>query len=1362
MRNSVLTVIFILLSFVAFPQKRIVTPKVHPGLRFTENKGQLPDNVNYVVRMCNGNIYLEKNKLTYFLYDGVKYASFHMGGMGMYPDANVKGHAYEVEFVNCRNNINTISTDQLPYYENFFLGPDPSKWKSNVLNYKRVVYPNIYQDVDFEFLTDDHHLKYNFYVKPGTDYKVIKLKYNGARSVKLKDGNLIVETSIGTVVEEKPFAYQVVNSQTVQVPCVYKLSGDEISFEVGAYDIRSELIIDPSLVFAAQSGSTADNFGMTATYDAQGDLYTGGTVFDLGYPVTLGAYSNVFNGPVSGGNTDVVITKYKPAGNGILYSTYLGGTGSEVVGSLIVNESGELYLYGATGSSNFPMPGTPYDASFNGGTNLSFVFNGTTFSNGTDIYLCKFNSLGTALLASTYLGGSENDGVNYTNALVNYNAVFTTACPALTVSNFNLTEHKPDSLQHNYGDQYRGEIQLDKLGNVYIASSSRSSNFPTQNGFDNTLGGKQDAVVCKLDPNLSTLIWSSYLGGSENDAGYSLITTDSLFTYVTGGTISGDFPVKPGCYSTTYNGGVADGYIVKINAAGNAIVKGTFIGTNNYDQSYFVQKDKNNNIYVYGQSQGNMPVVGAVYSNPNSHQFISRLDCQLNSLNRSTVIGSGQSSIDISPSAFSVDNCGNIYISGWGGNITNTLLLNGMPTTANAIYTTPPNGYDFYLMALSSNMSSLVYGTYFGGNCSEEHVDGGTSRFDPTGKIYQSVCAGCGGNDDFPVSAGAWPCGYITACPPGPNLCVSPQPNCNNGVFKIDFNLNILVSSISSNTIQGCAPLAVTFTNVYSTSASTFTWYFGNGATNSTVTNPVYTYTAPGIYTVSLVIKDPTTCNGKDSSTTYITVLPTPSPTFSALFSPCGSTVATVNNTTISPVTYTWNWGDASPADNSTSPTHSYSASGVYTISLLASTNGCTNIATRTVSIFYFNPVVTPGLICEGGSTNLNASGGTSYTWNPGTGLSNSLIANPSASPSVTTVYTVTILNSGGPCSSDVTTTLMVNPKPTASFNYSINPCGGGVYFYDASTASITAWNWNINPLPVVTSTLQNPYYFYQSGGTFTVSLISTNQFGCTDTTAQVLVVPVPPPISINSPSTICKGNNAQLIASGGANATYSWTPPPTLSATNIANPVANPTVSTNYSVIITTSTGCQFLMITDVYVNYLSNTPISATATPTRVVQGSTTQLVYYGDPGSVISWNPGTFVNPKTGYTVTATPDRSTTYTVIAFNGACRETLYVYVEVVLKGCEEGDSFVPNTFTPNGDGQNDILYVRGLKVEELYFAVYNRWGEMVFETTDKTKGWDGIYKGRAADVGVFGYYLKVKCYDGNETFKKGNVTLIR
>jgi gliding motility-associated-like protein len=127
-----------------------------------------------------------------------------------------------------------------------------------------------------------------------------------------------------------------------------------------------------------------------------------------------------------------------------------------------------------------------------------------------------------------------------------------------------------------------------------------------------------------------------------------------------------------------------------------------------------------------------------------------------------------------------------------------------------------------------------------------------------------------------------------------------------------------------------------------------------------------------------------------------------------------------------------------------------------------------------------------------------------------------------------------------------------------------------------------------------------------------------------------------------------------------------------------------------------------------------------------------------------------------------VSASPVVPTTYTAISKRGACTENAEVLVDAYSEGCIDKDFFVPNTFTPNNDGQNDLFKVRGLKIDELYFAVYNRWGEKVFDTNDKNKGWDGTYNGRQSDVGVFGWYLKVKCFNGEETFRKGNVTLIR
>jgi len=1355
MLKKYIFIFFLLVSGQAFlahgdSSSRVVIPHVSPALRFTENAGQWDNKILFRAGLDGGALFMERNCLTFNFYDKKKYRGLHHGGIakGLYSDAVINCHAYKINFENCNPSPAIEKFEKGDDYENFFIGNDKTKWKGNVGNFHRVWYKNIYDGIDYEVITAVKGIKYNFHVKAGSSTEKIQLRYEGLKEIKLKDGKLFYQLSVNEVTEQKPYAYQVIKGKVVEVICNYKLKNKILSFEFpNGYDKNFPLVIDPTLVFAAQTGSTADNFGMTATYDAQGNFYTGGTCFDNGYPTTPGSYSVTYTGAVAAGNTDVVITKFNPNGTGLLFSTYIGGSSAEVVTSLVVDNSNNLCFYGATGSANFPMTVGAYDNSFNGGVLLSFVFNGTTFNNGTDIYIGKFNSTGTTLLGSTYIGGNNNDGVNHVNTL-----------NPLPPPNPPILEYLPDSLQHNYGDQYRGEIQVDVYNNIYIASSSRSSDYPVSgNAFDNSLGGQQDAIVSKFNSGLTQLLYSTYLGGGQNDCGNSLIVNNNQEVYITGGTCSSNFPTTPGVWAPTWFAGIADGFISHLSTTSNSLMQSTFVGStgNNYDQTYIIQTDRNNNIYVYGQSLGNMPVVpsgtNTLYSNAGKHQFITRFNNTLTNVNMSTVFGSNASDMDISPSAFSVDKCDNIYLSGWGGNFLTNTPMSGMPLQNATQGST--NGYDFYLMGLSGNASTLLYGSYFGGNVSQEHVDGGTSRFDPRGVIYQSVCAGCGGNDDFPVTPGAWP-----LTPGNPNH----NGNCNNGVFKINFDLLVTVSTINTNTVSGCLPLTVSFTNA--TPGSAFMWYFGNGQTNSVTTNPIVTYTNPGTYTVSLVVFTPTNCNVKDSAITFITVYPGPTSAFTASMVPCTNTVTFINNSSgsLTPTPYTWNLGDGSPTLSvTTPPPYTYTSTGTFTITLLTTAaNGCTAVAVQTVSAFNFTPNVTSGTICSGQNTNITAGGGTSYTWSPPAGLSATTIASPVANPSTTTIYTVQIDNNtpGYTCSKTLTTEVTVYPKPSAVFTTTMNPCGGGVNFFDGSAANIASWQWTLSS--TATSTVQNPYNFYSNGGTHTVTLIVTNTDGCKDTMDQVLVIAVPPPLSISPGTVICLGSKAQLSASGGVS--YQWTPAASLDVPNIANPSASPTISTQYSVTVTTASGCVFLLTTNVTVSQPPSANPSAQANPSFVITGNSTTLIYLGAPGSNVSWLPVGTTTPATGYTVTASPNKPTTYTAIATNGACSEKATVLVEAYTEGCIEKDVFVPNTFTPNGDGQNDILFVRGLKINDIYFAVYNRWGELVFETNDKTKGWDGIYKTRPADVGVFGWYLKVKCFNGEETFRKGNVTLVR
>ena len=256
-----------------------------------------------------------------------------------------------------------------------------------------------------------------------------------------------------------------------------------------------------------------------------------------------------------------------------------------------------------------------------------------------------------------------------------------------------------------------------------------------------------------MDNQLSSIIWSSYLGGSVDDAIYSLAIDNNDNIYVTGGTNSANFPTTTGAYQNTYQDSIkADAFVTKISSNGAQLLASSYFGTNYYDQSYFVEIGSADAIYLFGQtkSMGSQLINNATYSVAGGGQFVSVFNRDLTNLFRSTVFGTGKGTPDISPTAFLVDVCDKIYIAGWGSNLGGPLSTLNLPVTYDA-YQSTTDGNDIYLMVLDDSLTGIIYATYYGGSQSNEHVDGGTSRFDKKGIIYQSVCAGCGGNSDFPI-----------------------------------------------------------------------------------------------------------------------------------------------------------------------------------------------------------------------------------------------------------------------------------------------------------------------------------------------------------------------------------------------------------------------------------------------------------------------------------------------------------------------------------------------------------------------------------------------------------------------------------
>jgi len=1011
-------------------------------LEFHENKGQWPSLVLYRTKTGAGVVFVERSAFTYVVTSG---GAPHGRPVDPALDKPLVEHAYRVHF---EGGMATGHSGLEPqrHYVNYFLGDDRSKWASGVGVYTGAMLDEVYPGVGLRM--DGHGgLKYDWVVRAGVDPSVITMRFEGQDGVRVADGLLYVETQAGTVIEQRPVAWQVRGTEHIPLRCEYVQDGDRIRFTFpDGWDRSLAMVIDPTVVFSSYSGSFGDNFGFTATYDATGHLYGGGMVRETGYPVTLGVVQATFAGPSITG-TDMGISKFAPDGSSLIWSTYIGGSQSEVPHSLIVNSADELFILGTTNSSNFPTTVGCYDNLFGGGITPTFAGTsyGFTYTGGTDIVVVHLNSTATALIGSTFVGGSGNDGLN---------------------------EFTPTS--RNYGDPFRGEIILDANEDPIVASSTSSTGLFTSAGATQASnGGGQDAFIFRMDAALTTMPWATYYGGSGVDAGYGVQVSGNGEIFLSGGSTSSNLPMSGNGALNTAQGGV-DGFIARFDPTGSPMLSSTYVGTTGYDQSYFVQLDVTNEVYVVGQTTGPYPVTPGKYNNPNGTQFIHKFSGDLSTSVWSTRIGSTGNE-NISPSAFLVSNCGQIYFSGWAGS-TNSFGSGGissstigLPTTPDAFQSTT-DGSDFYLIVLNQDAVSLEYATFFGGSASE-HVDGGTSRFDKNGIVYQAVCAGCGGLT-FPTT-------------PGVHSNTNNSTNCNLGVFKIDFEQNVQVNINSSITATGgCIFDPVDFNAVGT--ATSWLWDLGDGTPTSTDPAITHTYTTPGTYTVTLIGTAAGLCVVVDTATVEITVVAPAVMEALAEAVPSGScdafSVEFFNSSTGSS-SFVWDFGDGT-GSTLTNPEHAYAAPGIYTITL-----GVVDlICTDTVFTSFTVPVEVPGLeldlpdpvaLCDGESVLLSAGAGfDTYLWSTN---------EPSMMISVDAPGTYSVVVTDGFCTGGDTITVvaqpthlsvpdqvvcpgkealivLVDPVQTILWNTGdtsavLSAPGGGLYWFDAIDAFGCLWS---------------------------------------------------------------------------------------------------------------------------------------------------------------------------------------------------------------------------------------------------------------------------------------------------------------
>lgn len=578
-----------------------------------------------------------------------------------------------------------LGMEKLEGQANYLIGSDKDAWRRGISQFARLKIEEVYPGIDMVYYGNQRKLEYDFVVKPGADPKVIRLKFSGVRKLDVEpNGDLVLRTSTGKLTFQMPVVYQSARGGRRRTEGKFlKLGKDEVGFKVVNYDSSKSLIIDPILDYSTYLGGNGTDQAYGIAVDSGGNAYVMGLTNSSNFPATAGAYQTSL-----GGSQNVFVTKINPAGTALVYSTYLGGSAFDTGAGIAVDSSGNAYVTGSTGSSNFPTtPGA-----------LQTVLGGPQ-----NVFVTKLNPSGSGLVYSTYLGGTNDTGY---------------------------------------------AIAIDSSGNAYVTGSSSSVNFPTTPGaLQTALSGRFNVFVTKLNPAGSGLVYSTYLGGTIHDAGLAIAADSTGHAYVAGFTSSPNFPTTTGAYQRVYHGSFNNAFVAELNLTGTALIYSTFLGGTGNEFAHGIAVDSSGNAYVTGStSSADFPTTADAYqtamAGSSSNTFVTKFNPAGSALVYSTYLGGNGSGGD-SGSAIAIDGGGNAYLVGE--------TASPFPTTAGAYQTAYGGGSeDAYFTKLNSAGSALVYSTYLGGS----GIDWSFAvALDSGRNVYVTGYTSSG---NFPTTAGAY------------------------------------------------------------------------------------------------------------------------------------------------------------------------------------------------------------------------------------------------------------------------------------------------------------------------------------------------------------------------------------------------------------------------------------------------------------------------------------------------------------------------------------------------------------------------------------------------------------------------------
>ncbi len=1282
---------------------------------FIENRGQWDHPGRFVAPLHNGALFLTDSGFMYHFIDPGDMERYHdllcdggNNGAEPLPDTlPLHHHAYRVRFLGANTRPEYEVADKRRQYHNYFLGKDSSRWKGGVGLFGKVIQKDIYKGIDLVLHSEAQELKYDFVVSAGTDPGSIRMQFEGVEPVLNAQGELVIETSVNKIIEKAPYTYQVVNGERKVVSSRYRLEDGVVSFEFPeSYDSRYALIIDPTLHFATYSTAKAGSyFAFSTTYDKEGNLYAGAQALSdgLAWPATTGAFQTKH-----AGISDIGINKYNASGTAIIYSTYFGGNDLEAANAMIVNDNNELIVVGSTSSINLPVTEGCYQS---------------YLKSGTDIFVAHFNSSGTTLIGSSYIGGRLLE-----NTVLEFDGRVQSGIPGY--------KDISSPIQVNY----------DREGNIWVFSNTFSRDFPvTANAFQKELAGNSDAVLFQLDATCSRLLYSTYLGGSGTDAGFGLEWNRDGNLVICGTTLSKDFPVTSGVLHSVAQG-MSDGFVCIVDPSTGSLKASTYLGTDNIDWAVGVQVDPDNNVYVLGRTLGNYPISPGIYHMDSTDLFIDKLSADLDRSLLSTRLGRKQSSSTTArylPYSFLLDNCENVYVTGIIYNIA------GMPVTDDA-FMSDPNV--FWYIVLKPQFSDILFGTYFGApDDVGAHVHAGVQRMDPDGIVYQSFCSNSAGFFTTPGVVG--------------------QDKLNTGQdmlsFKFSFSFSGVRSVISLAEGQndtGCAPYTVQFQNdSRSPFAMDFTWDFGDGSPVTRATHPTHTFYKPGTYKVVLHAHSDSACKTNDYDTLVITVFDIQEPqvvTSDTIV--CASTdevpltVYITNRSYNNRIRWEPAAGILSGGDKDTVLVNPH-VSQVYYVRVSDTIPGICGISvTDTVHVDFAPRVLrihTPDTaVCEGARIQVRATGteGYTYKWIPGSDTDDSTLLEPVITARTSNYYHVIASYPG--CKDTVASLYIdVQPVPQVTVSEDVYVCPGDQV---ALTSLVTPYR---NDYRYYWSNAADSHTYRQANLSFTASVSGVYYLevltpaGCAARDSALVTVYPAVAAEAIADTGVCPGDSIRLWASGGVH--YKWLPGYGLNDTTVRDPVAHPQTSTMYVVTIVNEYGCSdsHHVWLEVYPNAVLNMPDSISLYPGESYHVEPATNCYY------FEWFPPSGISDIYSATPVFQPEVRTRYFVTAFtehNCVVKDSIDILVEASILD-------MPNAFSPSGLN-NTFRPARNGIARLNRFTIYNRWGNVVFSTSDINEGWDGTYNGMIQPLGVYIYVIDAVLDNGRIVRSEGNVTLLR